>query len=224
MYQAFIFDVDGTLIDSNESHAQAWTKAFAADGIAVPPEKILPHMGRGADQLLPFFLDKKEIDAVGKRLGGVSGEIFKREYLPHVQPFPKVRELFQAIRATGARIALASSSSADEIKYYRTLAQIDDLVEKAASADDARSTKPQPDILLAALEQLGNPPLDSVVMIGDSPYDAIAAKKAGIASIGVLCGGFPETVLKESGFRQLYQDPADLLAHLNKIVHPRSHG
>ena len=116
MIEAFIFDIDGTLIDSNDFHAEAWQKAFAKYGKKISFDKIRPHIGKGADTLLPEFLSEKEIEEFGDRVADARGEIFKKEYLSRVKPFPKVRELFEKIKADGKKIALASSSNEDEVE------------------------------------------------------------------------------------------------------------
>ena len=217
MIKAIIFDVDGTLIDSNEFHAQAWKKAFAEYGYEFPIEKIRPQIGKGADTLLPELLTENEIEKYGDKIADKRGEIFKNEYLAQVEPFPKVRELFEKIKADGIKIALASSAKKDELAEYKKIANIEDLVEKETSTDDAEKSKPEPDIFQAALELLGNPALSRVIVIGDTPYDAEAARKAGIKSFGVLCGGFAESDLRESGCAKIYADPADLLENYKMV-------
>lgn len=218
MIKAFIFDVDGTLLDSNDFHAEAWQKAFRKYGKEVAFEKIRPQIGKGADTLLPEFLTKAEIEEFGDEIGELRGEIFKNEYLPRVKPFPKVRELFQKIKADGIKIALASSATESEVEEYKKAANVADLVEKSTSADDAEKSKPEPDIFQAALEILGNPPLEKVLVVGDTPYDAEAATKARLKIVGVLCGGFEETDLREKGCAAIYQNPADLLENYQKIT------
>ncbi len=135
--------------------------------------------------------------------------------MPQVRPFPKVRELFQRILADGKRIALASSGKKDEVEVYEKIAGIDDLIddEDKTSSDDAEHSKPDPDIFQAALGKLGKIPANEVIAVGDTPYDAEAAGKAGLRTIGVLCGGFPEADLRAAGCIAIYRDPADLLAH-----------
>ncbi|HEV2693855.1 MAG TPA: HAD family hydrolase [Verrucomicrobiae bacterium] len=218
MKKAFIFDIDGTLIDSNDYHAQAWEKAFRFCGFSVPIEKIRAQIGKGADQLLPGFLNKTQREKYGDKIGKLSGEIFRRNYLSQVRPFPKVRELFKAIRETGSRIALASSSKEKEVEEYKIIAQISDLVEQTASADDAENSKPEPDIFHSAMSQLGNPPQETVIVIGDSPYDAIAARRAGLISVGVLCGGFAAEKLKAAGCHSIYESPEDLLVNFDRLM------
>lgn len=217
MIKNCIFDIDGTLLDSNEYHARAWLEAFAAYGKRISLKKLRLCMGEGGDQLLPEFLDKKEIKEIGEELDKLSGEIFKRKYLAKVRPFPKVRQLFKKIRQRGVRIALASSGDANEVKKYEKIARVRDLVEHSTSADDADRSKPSPDIFRAALKLLGHPKHDSVLVIGDSPFDAMAARKAKLTAIGVLCGGFSKRILKAHGCRNVYKDPADLLRNIEAI-------
>jgi len=218
MIKAFIFDIDGTLIDSNDFHAEAWQKAFEKYGKKIPFDKIRPQIGKGADTLLPEFLTEQEIEKFGDEIADLRGEIFKREYMSRVKPFPKVRELFQKIKADGKKIVLASSSNEDEVEEYKKIANIEDLVEKSTSADDAEESKPEPDIFQAALKLLGNPAPETVLVIGDTPYDAEAATEANLKIIGVLCGGFSETDLREKGCVEIYQDPSDLLQNYEKVI------
>src|SRR4028119_734957 len=146
MIEAFIFDVDGTLIDSNDFHAEAWQKAFEKFGKNISFDKIRPHIGKGADTLLPEFLSEKEIEKFGDEIADLRSEIFKDEYLPRVKPFPQVRELFQRMKADGKKVALASSANEDEVEAYKKIADIEDLAEKTTSADDSEKSKPEPDI------------------------------------------------------------------------------
>lgn len=217
MLEAIIFDIDGTLIDSNDFHAHAWQRAFAEFGKKIPFADIRRQIGKGADKLLPVFLDKREIEKFGDEIAERRGEIFKKDYLKRVKPFPKVRELFEKIKADNKKIALASSSKKDEVEQYEKIANIADLVEREASADDAEESKPAPDILEAALKLLGNPAPEKVIIIGDTPYDAEAGKKAGIVPVGVLCGGFPEEDLRQAGCVAIYRDPADLLKNYEQL-------
>ena len=218
MIEAFFFDIDGTLIDSNDFHAEAWQKAFEKYGKKIPFDKIRPQIGKGADTLLPEFLSEQEIKEFGDEIADLRGEIFKREYMPRVKPFPKVRELFRRIKADGKKVALASSSNEDEVEEYKKIADIEDLVEKSTSADDAEESKPKPDIFEAALKLLGDPAPETVLVVGDTPYDAEAATKAELKIVGVLCGGFSETDLRENGCLQIYENPANLLENYEKII------
>ena len=212
MPTAVIFDVDGTLLDSVDQHANAWRDAFAEFGHDIPFADLRAQIGKGGDQLLPVFLSQQEIEERGKALEQRRGDILKQRYLSTIKPFPKVRALFERLRADGLKIVLASSAKQDELETYKRIADISDLVEEETSSDDADSSKPNPDIFLAALDRLGNPPPSDAVVVGDTPYDAQAATKAGLRTVGVLCGGFPERRLRDAGCVEIYRDPADLLA------------
>jgi HAD superfamily hydrolase (TIGR01549 family) len=211
--KAVIFDIDGTLVDSVDLHARAWQEAFAHFGKQFPFEKVRYQIGKGGDQLLPVFLSEREIEEFGDELTEYRGELFKREYMPRVVAFPSVRELFERIRREGKRIALASSAKKEELKEYKRIANIEDLVEDEASADDAEKSKPHPDIFEAALAALGDVQPSEAIVVGDTPYDAEAAGKAGLRTIGFLSGGFPEEDLRAAGCARVYRDAAELLAN-----------
>ena len=210
MPTSVIFDVDGTLIDSVDLHAAAWQEAMAKYGVEVSFDAVRQQIGKGGDQLLPVFLSKEQLDRFGKQLEKDRGALFKEKYLPRAKAFPDVRALFERIRADGKRIALASSAKGDELDAYKRLADIADLVDTETSKDDADKSKPHPDIFEAAIERLGVDPTDAIV-VGDTPWDAQAATKAGLRTIGVLCGGFPELELRQAGCIAIYDGPSDLL-------------
>ena len=212
MLKAVIFDVDGTLVDSVDLHARAWQEALAHFGKRVEYERVRYQIGKGGDQLMPVFLSREELDEFGEQLEEYRGELFKRDYLPRVAGFPAVRELFERVRREGLQIALASSAKADELKAYKKVARIKDLVEEETSADDAEKSKPHPDIFEAALARLDGVSPSEAVVVGDTPYDAEAAGKAGVKTVGLLCGGFPEADLRAAGCVRIYRDAAHLLA------------
>lgn len=211
MIKNVIFDVDGTLVDSNKLHAESWQKAFAKYDREIAFDAILPEIGKGGDQLMPEFLSPAELAKFGEELEKYRNELFQKEYLPKVKPFPKVRELFERIKENGGRVIFASSATDKDVEEFKKITNTADLLEDATSSDDADSSKPEPDIFLAALEKLGNPPKEETVVVGDTPYDAIAAKKAGLRTIGVTCGGWSAEDLKKAGCTEVYQSPADLL-------------
>ena len=136
--------------------------------------------------------------------------------MKHIRPFSLVRELFERIRQDGTKITLASSANEDEVNEYKKLLEITDLVDEAASADDAEQSKPSPDIFAAALERLGNPPVEEVIVIGDTPYDAQAATALGLRCLGVLSGGFSEEELRSAGCIAVFRGPAELLARYDE--------
>ncbi|SFG30235.1 HAD family hydrolase [Methylobacterium gossipiicola] len=212
MVKAVIFDVDGTLIDSVSQHAKAWQDAFRDFGHDFPLEDIRRQIGKGGDHLLPVFLSEAEIEERGEALEAHRAEILKTRYLPTIEGLPGVRDLVRRLRADGRRLALASSAKADELQTYKTIAGIADLIGTETSSDDAEASKPDPDIFEAALERLdGIAPQDAIV-IGDTPYDAEAARKAGLRTIGLLSGGWTADELLRAGCIATYRDPADLLA------------
>jgi HAD superfamily hydrolase (TIGR01549 family) len=212
MAKAIIFDIDGTLLDSVDLHAQAWQEAFRHFGHDIPFDEIRSQIGKGGDQLLPVFLSEAEIKERGKEIEEYRSDLFKRKYLPDVKPFPCVRELFLKIKSKGQQVALASSAKGDELEHYEKIAHIEDLVEVKTSSADAKRSKPHPDIFEAALERLGDSlKREDVVVVGDSPHDAEAAKRAGLRTVGVRCGGFPEEDLRSAGCIAIYDGPEELL-------------
>ncbi len=211
MTHGIIFDIDGTLVDSVDLHARAWQDALAHFGYDVPFDKVREQIGKGGDQLMPVFVPRDELERRSDEMERWRGEHYKARYLPEVRAFPKVRELFERILQAGDCIALASSAKADELEIYKRLARIEDLVERETSADDVERSKPHPDIFLAAIATLDGIDPDRLVVVGDSPYDPEAAGKAGLRTIGVLCGGFPEDALRRAGCFAIYRDPEHLL-------------
>jgi HAD superfamily hydrolase (TIGR01549 family) len=216
MLKAVIFDIDGTLIDSVDLHARAWQETFRHFGREIPYREVRHQIGKGGDQLMPVFFSKEELAEFGEEMEKYRSDLFKREYLPRVRAFPKVRALFERIKQDGKRIALASSAKEEELKTYKEIADIDDLVAEETSADDADKSKPHPDIFEAALAALGDVQTNEVIVVGDTPYDAEAAGKANLRTIGVLCGGFPEAELRAAGCIAIYESPAALLARYDE--------
>lgn len=215
MIRAVIFDIDGTLVDSVGLHAKAWQETFAHFGHKVAFVDVRSQIGKGGDQLMPVFLPQEELDRRGDEIEAYRSLLFKTQYLPQVRALPAVRQLFERVRANGQRIALASSAKADELATYKKIAGITDLVDEETSADDAERSKPHPDIFAAALTRLGGMDPSEAMVVGDSPYDAEAAGKIGLGTIGVLCGGFPKQDLRRAGCMAIYRDPADLLTRFD---------
>ncbi len=212
MVKAVIFDVDGTLVDSVDLHARAWQEAFADYGHDIAFKALRDQIGKGGDQLLPVFLTEDERSTQGKQIEARRSDLVKQRYLSQMQAFPKVRELFERLQQDGVNRVLATSARQDELQVYKQLLRIEDLVQEETSSDDAEKSKPHPDIFEAAMARLPSMGPADVVVIGDTPYDAQAAGKAGLRTIGVLCGGFTEVSLREAGCIAIYRDPADLLA------------
>ena len=215
MLKAVMFDIDGTLIDSVDFHAASWKRAFAHFGVSADLQEVRNHIGEGADRLIPAFLPMDTPSTLQKDIEAIRSDIFKRDYLPKIRPFPGVPELFHRIRADGCKVLLASSCAADEINQYKEIAGISNMTDYDITADDARSSKPAPDIFLKALEQIAPIEASESYVVGDTKYDGEGAQRAGIPFIGLLCGGSSQQELGRSAARVIYRDPADLLMHWN---------
>ncbi|MFM0556522.1 HAD family hydrolase [Paraburkholderia sediminicola] len=211
MTKAAVFDIDGTLVDSVDLHASAWQEAFARFGHEVTFEQARSQIGKGGDQLLPVFLSSAQREDYGDALEEWRGERFKTKYLPMVRPFSAVPDLLRRVHDGGLKAAVASSAKREELEIYLEIAGISQLVDESTSSTDAEKSKPAPDIFEVALKKLGIAATDAVA-IGDTPYDAQAAGKAGMRTIGLLCGGFTEVSLRAGGCVAVYPGPGALLA------------
>ena len=209
--QGIIFDIDGTLVDSVGFHAHAWERAFQKHGYDVPYLEVKQHIGQGGEFIIEAFVPADEVEQVAEAISRDRKNYYQSELLPKVKPFPNVKALFHRLKADGIRIALASSGQPDSVKHYIDLLDIGSLIDDATSTKDVEHAKPEPDIFEAALAKLSPLTKDQVLVVGDSPYDAEAAGRAGLKAIGVLCGGFSEQRLREAGCAAVYQDPTDLL-------------
>jgi phosphoglycolate phosphatase-like HAD superfamily hydrolase len=209
--KAAIFDLDGTLLDSVDLHALAWQEALLKFGHEVSFEKVRGQIGKGGDKLIPVFLSADDQRDHGEELEEWRGSRFKTEYLPLVRPFSAVPDLLRRVREAGLQIAIASSAKKDEVDNYLDIARIIDLVDLTTSSDDVKESKPAPDIFEIVLKKLKIESAGAVA-IGERPYDAEAAGKAEVRTVGVLCGGFTEDELRKAGCAEVYPGPAALLA------------
>jgi HAD superfamily hydrolase (TIGR01509 family) len=208
-----ILDVDGTLVDSNEAHANAWVEAMAEAGIDVPISKVRRLIGMGGDKLLPASCGIDENTSEGRNIIKRREEIFRTRYLPTLKSFPSAEDLLQRMHADGLKLAVASSARADELAELLRICGGDKFIEFKTSSDDAAHSKPDPDVVQAAVQLLGLPTTD-VLMLGDTPYDIGAAHKAGIRVVAVRCGGWGDANLANA--IEVYDSPADLLAQYDK--------
>ena len=206
---AVILDVDGTLVDSNDAHARAWVEAFAEHGITVAFDHVRRSVGMGGDKLMPEVSGIEESSDLGEKIASRRAEIFASRYLPSLQPFPKVRELLERLIDDGFVLAVASSAKKEELDPLLERAGVADLLTRKTSSDDAENSKPDPDIVVAAVKQAGSAK-ERTIMIGDTPYDVAAARRAGIEIIGFECGGWTREAL--AGSLAVYRDAAHLLA------------
>jgi phosphoglycolate phosphatase-like HAD superfamily hydrolase len=218
--RAVLFDVDGTLVDTNDLHAVAWREAFLHFGLDKPLEEIRWQVGKGGDNLIPALFPDLS-DAQREDLEDFRGDLFKRDYLPRAMPFPGVRALFERLAADDVRIVLASSSHSEEVDYHLSLIGAADLVAATTSKDDVEKSKPCPDIFAAALARVAPLRAEDVAVVGDTPWDAKAAGKLGLRTIGFRSGGFPGEALAEAGACELYDGPEDLLRRYDSSVFGR---
>lgn len=211
--RAVILDVDGTLVDSNDAHARAWVEAFSEAGRQVDYEQVRRLIGKGGDKLMPEVSGVEKESEEGRRISERRSAIFQERYLPAVRAFPHTRELLQRIRASGLTLVVASSAAGDELGPLLEAAGAADLVADQTSSSDADSSKPDPDIVQAALDKAGLRP-DECLMLGDTPYDVEAAGRAGVGVVALRCGGWDDQGL--AGALAVYADPADLLEHYDE--------
>jgi HAD superfamily hydrolase (TIGR01509 family) len=214
-----LLDVDGTLVDSNDAHAHAWVKAFSGHGFDVPFEKIRRMIGMGGDKIISEVTGLTEDSPVARQLSERRKKIFLEEFLPSLRPLPKVRELLSLMRARGLKLVVASSATTEELQGLLKVCGADGLIESKTSSDDAERSKPDPDIVSAALEEIALPP-SQVVMLGDTPYDVEAAKRGCVSIIALLCGGWSRADL--AGALAIFKDPADLLENFDSSPLGRS--
>jgi HAD superfamily hydrolase (TIGR01509 family) len=212
---AVLFDVDGTLVDSNDAHAHAWVEAFADAGVAVTFEEVRWRIGMGGDKLMPEVSGIREDTSEGQRISHRRREIFKTRFLPQLRPFRDANRLVESLKARGFTVVAASSAKKDELGPLLRIAGVDGHMDNATSSDDAEESKPDPDIVQAALDRASARPSEAV-MIGDTPYDLQAAARAGVISIAFRCGGWRDGDL--TGAAAIYDGPWDLLARLDESV------
>lgn len=207
--EAVLLDMDGTLIDSNDAHAHCWEVILKEAGHEVPFGRVRLMIGQGADKLL---LSSAGIDAnsrYGLALVQRRTELFLARYLPRIRAFTRTRELLMRMRRDGLRLVIATSAGGTELSSLLAIAGIEPLLFAHTSSDDAEHSKPDPDIVQAALDRAGATP-GSALMLGDTPYDIEAAHHAGVRTVALTCGGWQREAL--GGAAAIYANPGDLLA------------
>ncbi|HKO54615.1 MAG TPA: HAD family hydrolase [Thermoanaerobaculia bacterium] len=206
--QGIIFDVDGTLVDSNELHTDCWLEVFREFGKQFERDVVRNQIGKGGDLLVPDLLNAREMLKFGEQAKIYRGEVWKRSYMPRVQPFPYMRQCLRELRGRGIKLALASSSDVEEVEYYTQLLGVAELLEGSTSKGDAEFSKPSPEIFRAALERLGTDKARTLA-VGDTPYDILAAHRVPLPVAAVLCGGFESELLMKAEFT---------FAHVEELV------
>ena len=207
-YKAVLLDIDGTLIDSNDAHANAWVDVGKEFGHDIQFERVRWLIGMGGDKVLPELTGLDSESDLGKKILDRRGEIFREQYLPTLKPFKHTRELLERIASDGVKLVVATSASEEDLKGLLKQAGIEDLIDKAANSDDAEESKPAPDIVEAALKR-GKVKPSEAIMLGDTPYDIGAATRAGVPVVAFTSGGWEAEELR--GAVAVYGGPAELL-------------
>ena len=214
MARAALLDVDGTLVDSNYQHALAWYRAFRRSGIVLPLWRIHRHVGMGGDQLVPALAGKEVDETRGDEIRELRGAAYA-ELIDEVEPLEGSRELIADLKERGLTVVLASSSPQDELDRYLELLDARELADCWTTDDDVEATKPEPDLVRAALEKAGT---DDAVMVGDTPWDVEAARKAGVDTVCVITGGFSEQELRDAGAAAVFESVEELRRNLEEVL------
>ena len=209
-----VLDIDGTLVDTNYQHALAWYRAFRRHRIVLPVWRIHRHIGMGGDQMVEALTDQQTERELGDRIRAAEKDLYF-ELIDEVEPMDGARELIADLGRRGHTIVLASSAKEEEVERYLDLLDARDLADGWTTSADVRATKPQPDLVNAALQRVGGSAGDAV-MVGDTPWDVHAARAAGVPTLGVLTGGFAIEELSESGAAEVFESVADLNASLDR--------
>jgi HAD superfamily hydrolase (TIGR01509 family) len=219
VYTTVLIDIDGTLVDSNDAHTSAWVQALGERGVAVLFERVRPLIGMGGDKLLATIAGIDSESDEGRAISARRKEIFQRQYVPTLKATPGARPLLERLKNDGVTLAIATSAEGDEVEALLRVAGVDNVVDLASSSDDAEESKPDPDIVQAALRRAGARAADAL-MIGDTPYDIEAAQRAGVGTIALRCGGWwSDEAL--AGALAIYDDPQALLAHYDRSLFAR---
>jgi HAD superfamily hydrolase (TIGR01509 family) len=210
--RAVLLDVDGTLIDANYQHALAWYRAFRANGLVMPIWRIHRHVGMGGDQLVPALIGEEADAEKGEDIRETRKEIYE-ELIEEVAPLDGAHELIADLKERGRTTVLASSAPAKEIDHYLDLLEARDLADGWTTDDDVEATKPEPDLVRAALVMART---HEAVLVGDTPWDIESARKSGIETITVITGGYSEQELRDAGAVGVYESVQELRAHLEE--------
>lgn len=207
--EAVLLDVDGTLVNSNEAHARAWVDVGREAGLRFHYEDVRPLIGMGGDKVVPILTGLEITSPVGERLGKRQGEIFTTKYLPNLHVFPGTHALLDRMQREGLTLVIATSAGSETLRAILKHAKLDHLIDGKTSSSDVESSKPDPDVVHAALEKAGVS-AERALFMGDTPYDIEAAKRAGVGCVAVRCGGWwTDEELRDA--IMIYDDPAEFL-------------
>jgi HAD superfamily hydrolase (TIGR01509 family) len=216
MPSAAILDIDGTLVDTNYHHAVAWYRAFRQHEIVLPVWRIHRHIGMGGDQLVEALCDEQTEAESGDDIRDAEKDLYL-ELIEEVEPFDGARDLLNELKRRGHSVVLASSAKDDEVEHYLDLLEARNVADDWTTSADVEATKPQPDLVQAALEK-GHAAAEEAVMVGDTTWDCQAAERAGVQTFAVLTGGFSEQELREAGASAVYPSIAELRDSLDETA------
>jgi HAD superfamily hydrolase (TIGR01509 family) len=206
MPPAAILDIDGTLVDTNYQHAIAWYRAFRQHGVVLPVWRIHRHIGMGGDQLVASLTSEAFDEQHGEDVRAAEKPLYL-SMIEECEPMQGARELIEELKKRGHAVVLASSAKAEEVDHYLDLLDARELADSWTTSADVEATKPEPDLVKAAVEKAGG---GKAVMVGDTPWDIEAAKRAKVPTIGVLTGGFAEAELLDAGAACVFESIAEL--------------
>jgi phosphoglycolate phosphatase-like HAD superfamily hydrolase len=215
--QLLIFDIEGTLIDCVPQSLICWREAFASCGYEFTSEDLHRHSGRDPDEMIRLLLPEAAADRLAERLKKTQGRCYRERFLPAVKPFPDVGALFSQIKRAGALTGLATTCAREEMRHYCRVAEISELVDHTACGEDVAREKPHPDLIDLVLSRAKIPPGDAV-MVGDTPYDAQAGRRASVLAVGLMSGGFTRAELDAAGCAAVYPDPSALLKAFETVL------
>jgi HAD superfamily hydrolase (TIGR01509 family) len=214
MASTMILDIDGTLVDTNYQHAVAWYRAFRQHDVILPIWRIHRHIGMGGDQLVESLTDKQTDEEKGDDIRTAEKALYLA-LIEEVEPLEGARDLIERLKDDGKTVVLASSAKEDEVEHYLDLLDARELADDWTTSADVEETKPEPDLVKAALDKAGASP-DDAVMLGDTPWDCKAAARAGVETVALITGGFSEDELREGGAVAVFESIPELLERLDE--------
>ena len=209
-----ILDIDGTLVDTNYQHAIAWYRAFRQNEIVLPVWRIHRHIGMGGDQVIAALTDEETEEERGDDIRAAEKALYMA-MIEEVEPFDGARELIDRLKGAGKTVVMASSAKDTEVDHYLDLLGVRDVADDWTTSADVEATKPNPDLVQAALDKAGTEPGDAV-MLGDTPWDCEAAKRAGVETVALLTGGFSEDELTDAGAIAVFESIPELLERVEE--------
>jgi HAD superfamily hydrolase (TIGR01549 family) len=212
MPPAAILDIDGTLVDTNYHHTIAWYRAFRQHGIVLPIWKIHTHIGMGGDQLVVSLTDEQTDEEKGDDIRSAEKALYMA-LIEEVEPVEEAREFIVDLKERGHTVVLASSAKEDEVEHYLDLLDVREIADAWTTSADVEATKPEPDLVKAAVEKAGD---GGAVMVGDTPWDIEAARKADVQTVAVITGGFSRAELEEAGAAVVFESVAELRSRLSE--------